>query len=314
MAGRLTALALCLLLPWAARGQDSNRTWRVSYAPDAAYVGEKTTFVLEGAPGEVLMATLNDESLAAASFESGSLELNVSLREGGRLRIGDASGGVEWEVVRPSRRPGLAETQGRLVLNGRPAILLADHRVPPKHDRRWETVSVIRRLLADPRPAVRSGALVGGEFLPEHVRRRLDAFTALRAGFWSVPDAPVTLYELHGLLVSLDRLPSSELLLVALSDRDHQRGLPPLSFAIKLDWYLQAVRKRGIAHAYVVPPPFTARQREQFPYVEPQCRLSALSNLAAFVPFHESELREPLTALGWLRPVMDRLGGSVRCE
>ena len=307
-------LSLCLLLPWAAAGQTTSRVWRVAYAPDAAYVGEKATFVLEGVPGQTVTATLNRVTLAARTFEAPSLELNLSLPEGGRLRIGDGDVSAEWEVLRPSRRPGLAETNGQLVVNGRPAILLADHRAPPKHDRRWETVSVIRRLLADPRPVVKSGLLAGGDFLPVHVRRRLDTFTSVHEGFWTLPETPVALYELHGLLIALDRLASSELLLVALSDRDHERGLPPLSFAIKLDWYLQAVRKRGIAHPYVAPPPFTARQRERFPHVWPQCRLSALSNRAGYVSFHESEVREPFSALAWLRPVMDRLGGSVRCE
>lgn len=306
--------AVLVLCAAAYAGSDAAPQFALSHFPDAAYVDENVTFVFTGKPDLAITATLNGKLIAQERTVSDSLEINLSLTEPGRLRLGSSTRGIEFEVLRPDPRLTLVEKGGILHTEALPAILLADHRFPPKHDRRWETVKVLRSMLGDTRPAIKSSVLLGGSFIPESDCAHLDDLFGIRKGFWSCAELPETMFEIHGMIVSMGELPRGDVLVVALSAQDHEYGIDQLGFAIKLEWYLQAIEQLRYPHVFVVDPPLNAKQAEQFPYVAPQCKLSALGNRAHSIEFHESELTHPLAAGNWMQSLKRHMERTVRCE
>ena len=287
---------------------------RITHLPEAAYRNELATFVAEGQAGSEMEVLFDGKPMTKAAFKGNSLEVNLALRESGFLVFQCGSSSLTFRLVQAGDNVALAEKEGYLYAGATPAILLAEHTIPPKHQRKWETVRLMKRLFGDPRPAVHSGLIAGASFLPASDLASLDKCTGVPAGFWTYAGPGRGLSEINGLIVAARGLTPAEIVLVALSATDQERGIDDVQFRIKLEWYLQALGTLPFRFIFVVPPPLDAAQAERMPDLAREISLIAAGNNAFFADVNRINARGDLTAASWLRPVVRRIQDTVKCE
>lgn len=285
---------------------------QVEYYPKAAYAYEPATFVLRGEPDIPVKVTLDDDPIAE-SATGGAVEFALQLSKGGKLRISQGEETLTLRVLRPEEGVDLRSEGGFLHTADGPAILLADHKAAPKHDRRWESVKVLVDLVADPRPKVQLATMAGADFFPYAEFARIDALSDASPGFWRQVTAGEVPYEIDAFLADLDQQQGTGLVVIAPSPRDLERGIDQLEFMIKLEWYLQALQAME-KPVLVVAPPLTVDDVARHPDFFPRLGVAVRGNLVPYIKanYHRSE--EGLTLQSWLGPVLYRVRKVVKIQ
>jgi hypothetical protein len=269
-------------------------------------------FVVRGKPGTAVTVALDGERIADGRNDKGVVDFNLILRKPGLLRFEQGDASVTFHVVSPESGGELAEKGGYLYTPKGPAVLLARHRFRPKHDRRWETLRVILNLFRDPRPAVDSGILVGAGFIPEEEMTNVDRQSGAREGFWTVSrPGNHSVSEINALITGVGSLKRADIMVLALSDKDLERGINKVQLQIKLEWYLQALRRHAFTHVFVIPPTLTQQQKERFQGVNERLRVPAEGNGAEFVG-KTASTKGPVSLEAWMRTVMPQVKRVVR--
>ena len=233
----------------------AERSLTVTHYPEAVYKGEQAIFVVDGVAQGRVRASLSGKPIAEAGSVSGQANMAFSITMPGPLILVDGSGASRtFLVVSPDGKADLREEDGYLFSGDLPAILLADHDVPSKHDRKWEILKLIKGWFRDSRPTANSGALLATSFLTADVGKSLDSMTATPQGFWLRSPPEPCVYEMHSLVAVAQRLEQRDAALVALSVRDRERGMDDDQFKMKLAWLLQLLEGRGYSEIFILPP------------------------------------------------------------
>ncbi len=310
----LTVLILLLAgSGWLAAAELQMR-FQVTHFPQEAYLNERVTFILSGQPGSSAEVFLNERKLSSGIFQTDRLEFNLSFKASGILRFTQGREAYAFHLVLPETKAKLRQQDGFLYSGKGPVILLTRHLHPPKHDRTWETVKIVRSLVGDTRPAVKSAALVGGAFLPRGDLAALGEFSGVGSKFWRHCPAGPGLFELNSLIAGRDQLQPADALILALSTRDLERGVTSLGYRLRLEWYLQSLRRHKFKHVFVLSLPFDRRSQARFPEITGHLRLAAASNRAVFIEGLFHTMPHPLKLKAWLKPVLRNLRKEVKLE
>ncbi|MBN2301147.1 MAG: hypothetical protein JXN60_01390 [Lentisphaerae bacterium] len=284
---------------------------KILHFPEAAYADERVTFVAEGRCGEKVSAYLDGVELEAGTISTNILEFNFSIPKSGMLTFTHGCDVRKFQVVQPDDIVFLSEKNGYLYVNDVPAILLARHLHIPKHDRRWETATLFSKLITDTRPIVMSGVLVGADFLNKHEPIDLNEIAGNGTNVWQYVKISGT-SELNAIAICIRSVPLADLLVLALSDRDLERGIDDLQFETKLAWCMQVAVRHGFKHFFLVMPPLHDDQRERFPGLALSMEVWAKSHHAVFI---ETGSRTPDRALDgrkWFRRVLKNINKTVK--
>lgn len=286
---------------------------RVEYYPKAAYAHEPATFVLQGEPDVPVRVMLGDEQLAESAATGGSVEFALNLAKGGVLRISQGDETVSLRVVRPEEGVDLRAKGGFLHTKEGPAILLADHKAAPKHDRRWEGLKALVGVVTDSRPQVQLGTMAGADFFPYTEFTDLDALSEASAGFWRHITAGEIPYEIDAFLADLDQQQGTGVIVIAPSTLDLERGIDQLEFMIKLEWYVQALQALE-KPVFVVAPPLSADDVARYPGFFPRLSVAMRGNLVPYVKANYDRREGGLTLADWLGPVLYRVRKVVKIK
>jgi hypothetical protein len=300
------ALALLCSLACPDSSHAAGPPLRVSYYPQAVYVGEHVLFELQSIDGRPVSAEMAGKQLAEVQpAANGTAELSLTLEAPGTLMFRQGDAEMAFEVLFPDSTGTVIEENGFLWCEGKPAILAAHHRHPPKHDRRWEIAHLIKNLFTDTRPKIGSGTIVGASFMSEEMAANLDKLSGTRSGFWTRVAPPDALSEINALILSRARAASNTaMLIVALSSRDLRHGIDRLEYRIKVEWYLQGLQASRQARIFLAAPPLTARESEQFGDMNRELAASAEANAAIFVRTEEADAKTGVDEQAWLKTVL----------
>jgi len=301
--------AMVAILPLAAAPPDGREASavRIHYLPEVAYRGERSTIVLSVPAGRTVTAALGGRGLGGVSG-GGERELNIVLPDGGILRLMCDDWQLEFRVQPPDDRSPLEVRGGCLYdRDGRPVVLLADHRpLPPEVDRRWQTLRAAASLFREDRPAVRGCTVLGGDWLagafPGSALGRA-ALTHVYAG--------QQVSELNAFAAVLPELAPLPAAVVALQGRDLVLGHGELPYRMKVEWILQALEARGAHHLFVISLPLDRYDRECFAWANPALQLAARANRAHFVD-GGFEYAERIKAGAYLRTVLHGVARELR--
>jgi hypothetical protein len=286
---------------------------QVEYYPKAAYAHEPATFVLQTERGVPVRVTLGDEPLAESAPNGSTVEFALKLAKAGILRITQGDATVALRVVRPEEGVDLRCSGGFLHTVDGPAILLADHKAAPKHDRRWESLKLLVSTVKDSRPTVQLGTMAGADFFPYLEFASLDRLSNASTGFWRHVTAGEIPYEIDAFLADLDQQQGTGVVVIAPSPRDLERGIDQLEFMIKLEWYLQALQ--AIAKpVFVVAPPLTADGATRYPDFFPRLSVAVRGNLVPYIKANYDRVDNGMTLENWLAPVMYRVRKVVKIK
>jgi hypothetical protein len=256
---------------------------RLVHYPEAIYSGEPATFVAAGDATNKVRALLDGTEIDAIALNEKRGEFNLKLTQPGLLRFETDGATVSFDVVTPDYKGALREADGYLFTERGPAILLTDHRHPPKHSRRWELLKAIKGLFVDTRPELASARFIGPAFASAGTSNTVRRTTGLAATNCTILSPPGTFYDIHALITDTRTAPASDITVVSLSARDLERGMPFLAYAQKLEWYLQALSTRKATYLHVIAPTFTKHQQNRFGTFLDRLRLSAHGNQARFL-------------------------------
>lgn len=215
-----------------------------SYFPEVVFAGESLTFRLSAPQRNELRVLSETREITRIPLPAGdTVEWSTRLQEGTTLsfytqRAGEAQG-FSVRVLRPAADAGLREVDGFLFQEDTPVILLPDHRLPPRLDRRWETLQHLTRPLHDPRLA--PGPLLWLAPGP-HIDTSLAAMLTtqpVRQIFFD----PEAWFQVHGLIVQ-PSLPRSEFVVLEVDEADLERGMPLGEWRMKWQFALQQLQAR----------------------------------------------------------------------
>ena len=273
----------------------------VTHYPRVVYLDESFTFVIAGSPGETVTASVGDAKLCEKAFRKNVLELSLSMKESGVLRLETGGSSRRFAIVQPHDDVVLSEKDGHLYAGDLPAVLLARHNRPPPPDRRWVPVKYLIGLFSDDRPAVSSGI-----FLRTEVIDGLD-------DMWSTGDAlrkSSSVYEINSLITGARTLGNADILAVCLSAGDHALGIDQLEYRMKLEWYLQAIG--AFKHVFVVSPVFGELDGKRNLGLIRHIKIACKAHGAVLVDM--SALNVPVDTRRWLRKFQKGVRRVVRCE
>jgi hypothetical protein len=305
------AVVYSLILSSAFADQDA---LAVTHYPEAVYMGEKAAFVVEGMPNGIIRATLGGKRIASAPAVGGRVDMDLSISSPGQLVLGSDAGVTRtFLVVAPDEKVELAERDGYLFSGELPVILLAEHKVPAKHNRKWEVLRVIKGWFSDSRPTADSGLLIGASFLTAEELGKLDEITSTPDGFWSYAAPGKFAYEINGLISSAQGLERRGMALVALSLTDQERGIDDCQFRIKLEWFLQALNGRGFTNLFLLPPTQDLSDEERFPDLSEDVKPIARANSAQLVNLRCGERDFSFSGETWLAPALEQIKKRIKC-
>jgi len=265
--------------------EPSAPTFAVAYAPAAVYRDAEAVFTTEGRAGVELDVLWNGEILSRGLTAGPRTPFAFTPRRPGVLTFRDGTERqLSFALISPQTEAALTVRDGFLAADGMPAILLAEHRHPPKMDRRWQTVSALAGLFRDPRPCVESVVWM----------------TTRAAARDDMPDAepgidtnrcrrlvvPVDHSEILALIAQVDRLPTAQAVAVRLSDFDLERGAGWIEYRMKLEWLLQRLRQRGFLWIFLFGPVMEPERAQVFADWRDEVKTAAAGN-EAFVYFPE---------------------------
>ena len=92
-----------------------------------------------------------------------------------------------------------------------------------------------------------------------------------------------TVTGINGLATIVHTLDPTDVAVIALSQKDLERGIDEIQLRIKLEWCLQALRHQSFKHLLVIPPSLVGRNTKQFPNINAAISLSSAGNSAHFV-------------------------------
>lgn len=303
-------LAGCCVLCSNAAGQTG--VFKITQFPEAMYINEQSTFVVKTEEGARVDAFLDDRKVASSSSGNAVCELNLSISESGLLRFVSGSSAISFHVVKPSDGVELREKGGYLHSGTACAILLAEHRHPPKHSRKWEVVKVLLRFVVDTRPRIESGTIVAGD-----VARGIDADAisehgGFSTGFWRHVVLSNTVSRINSLVEKVPVLKKTDAVVFALSSDDLERGITELMLRMKLEWCLQVLEHREFKHVFVVAPTLVKHQVERFPDVNAAVRIAAGGNGASPITIFSTNEKRPLTTKEWVSQVTTEMARTVK--
>ena len=308
----LTIFAGCCILCSSAAGQ--TKDFKVTQFPEATYFNEQNTFVVKAEPGTVVEVYLADKKIASDSSDRPVRELNMSLPDSGMLKFQNGQKSISFHVVKPSDGVRLRERDGYLHSGTSPAILLAEHCHPPKHSRKWEVVTVLLRCVRDMRPKTTSGIMMAADVGAGVDVRAISTQAGFPSTFWRHVDVSNTLSRINGFVERMDGLEQADVVVLALSGVDLERGISELALRIKLEWCLQVLCQRECSHVFVVSPPLARRQDERFPDIRDAVKMAADGNHAHASAVFSTDAKRPISTKDWVAQVTAGLARIVRWE
>lgn len=225
--------------------------------PTEVYASESFGFSLRGQVGLELQVTLDGERIASANFEDAAMQLTLRLEHGGALVFEAGGERCELRVVSADASVDFEERDGFLYSEGHPAILLLDHRHPPKHDRTWEGWKLVSSLFSTP-----DDERIGSQ-------ARLGRL---------LPTPETAFYDLHALILELPEAVTDDLLLLRLSPQDLKHGISDLSFRMRLEWILQRLQPMKRKQLVVMMVYEDRATWTQFKYIDSSLRLACRSH------------------------------------
>lgn len=292
------ALPLLLLCACAAPAQE------VLYFPPVAYAGETATFVVGGASGQTARVRSAASLLAETALTQPRAELFAALPDAGVLAVEIGDHVHTFTLVPPGATVTWTSRDGFLYADDRPAILTPRHRHPPKHDRRWETITFFTDLVGDPRPVVGTPTLLGPAEL-----------LAVAPADWrraDLPATPATDFPLHDLVRAAPTCSNAAAVIVAPSADDLAAAMPPLDFTMTLEWLMQDLAARGARHLLVATPAAPDHRRGALAPMLPRYRLAVRSHAATYLPLHGARLGDPRDPAAWMTALQGAAEQSVR--
>lgn len=303
-------LAGCCILCSNAAGQ--TKDFKVIQFPEAIYINEQSTFVVKAEPGARIEAHLDDKKIAADSSREPVRELNLTVSDSGMLRFQSGSKSISFHLVKPSDKVALREKDGYLHSATGCAILLTEHRHPPKHSRKWEVVKVLVRFVLDTRPKTASGTLLVDDAGGEVDVGAIAAHDGFPSGFWRRAGMSNTVSRINGVVEKVGALAKTDVVLLAVSSDDLERGIGELTLRMKLEWCLQVLEHRKFKHVFVASPTLTRRQLERFPDINEAVKIAAGGNRAHPVTIFSTNEKRPLSANEWISQVTSAMARVVK--
>ncbi len=246
--------------------------------PQAVIQGDVAIFIGRTADDRPVETALNEVPLSTETPVDGKLEFHLKLTHGGVLTFQQGDVRHSFRVTSPEEDLILEQRGGFLFSEETPVILLP--RPIGRYLGRigWEALGVL-------------GNLISWKYQPE------DGVTLLTAhhrqeGFqeeWRRLTPPASLFETKEMIATLTGAPSSEVLVVAPSANDLERGVEGELFQTQLAWLLQWAGAHGYKQRYLVNLPLTAEQFARFPLITREMRLTAASASATFINVTEKE-------------------------
>ena len=300
----------------------ANKTFLLSFFPQEVYLNESATFTLTGKPGEGFSVTLNDKKLGDYTIDSSGIYNckftfgepgNLSFRSKEKYKIQPQKEPVHLEysvrLLAASAKAKIEFIDGYLYADEMPTILLVDHKTPPKHDRKWETVKTIKNVLGTDKKKVSKGSLIGAGFIKEELSSELSS--KLDGLNWQHYHHKTALCEIDQAIVDIESLDHKELVVLALSTKDLDRGMNATRYRLRLEWLLQRIKFKEIAHPYIISFPFNQTTYQKYSAIDKEIRLAVDSNGAEFIkhPFHK--MPQPIQKDEWLNVLSKHLKRKV---
>lgn len=227
----------------------------VLYAPEAVYVGKPMTFRVQPHGQAGSLTTNGVEWVKWNEGDQDVIEASVFPREAMQVQVLKEEK-VVWTfgVIQPGKEGAFTERDGFLEVEERPAILLAEAKLPPKLDRRWETLNLVRKKLFERKPELPQPLWILPEgstlptTLPASLPFSMDSKLEMPSEAW---------FRTHGVLMSIKAEPAA-FVAVELDLHDLKRGVPPQVWIAKWQFILQHLKAQtgytsGILFAPDVP-------------------------------------------------------------
>jgi len=215
----------------------------VLYAPEVVFVGKPLTLRIQSSADKPLAVSTNRVELALPSHVPGeTAELSFYPTGSLELEVGSGTEPVwHFKVVRPSEAGTFTERDGFLEWEGKPAVLLPDHRLPPPQDRRWETLEWVKEALVgrkSPIPSIHWYTSADSRDLRE-------VGTRLTAGRQTVtlPDSGAW-FNVHGFLLAQTEANASFVAL-EIDFHDLERGMSYPVWLAKWQFLLQRIQAQN---------------------------------------------------------------------
>jgi hypothetical protein len=242
--------------------------------PSVVVQHESATFTLESPDPAPIVVALNQVQLAKVEPENGTaIHLPLAIDHGGLLTFSQNETTISLAIVEPEAEGSLHQRDGHLFVDETPALLLS--RQQPRYIGRagWEALGFVGQLFAW------TGGPESGTTLlsPQSIASKL-------SGDWRLITPEKGLYEIKGAIAALSKEEASDRLILALSTKDLDRGMPGGTLQKLISWLLQAAHAKGYKQRTLLGLPFTKNNLERFPAVTPELRRAALSTGSLFLP------------------------------
>ncbi|MCK5849507.1 MAG: hypothetical protein KAH23_01235 [Kiritimatiellae bacterium] len=280
--------------------------FEVTQYPEAAYINEQNLFVVKTQPETKVEIYLDDKKLHEHVSSENTLEINLILTDSGLLRFQQGDLSISFHLVQPSDDPELNENKGYLYSKKGPAILLMEHLHPPKHSRKWETVKIFLDFFKDTRPEVTSGTLIKDKPKGDIAHQKTAMTQSFPERFWQHIEVTNTVTWINGLAAIVPTLDPADVAVVAMAQKDLERGIDEIQLRLKLEWCLQALRHRSFKYLLVIPPHLSGENAERFPNINASISLSAAGNGAHFISI-PPESEAPSSKQEWLHIIAENM-------
>jgi len=273
----------------------------VLYSPEAVYTGKPMTFRVQphGHAGSIRTNGVEWIQWAAASEKI--MESSLYPEEAMVVEVlKEEEPAWTFSVVRPGVKGVLTERDGFLELDGQPVILMPDAKLPPKLDRRWETLNLLRQKLFEKKPVLPEPLWVipPDSSLPDTLPESL-AVTKAR----QVNPEQESWFRVNGFLRAFPRK-SSPFVVVELDLYDLRRGMPPHVWIMKWQFALQHLQRlTGYEDGLLVAPDVPA-DSEWHDLLEEELESLARANGLRFIDRSREEV--------WKERLLDGLSKTYR--
>ncbi len=289
---------LCLTaLAW---GEESPE---VLYAPEAVYTGKPMTFRIQphGHAGSV--HTNGVEWIRWSSGTEKIMESSLYPTESMVVEVlKDVDPVWTFSVIRPGSEGELTERDGFLERANTPVILLPDPKLPPKLDRRWETLNVLREKLFASKPHLPDPLWLAAN--DSSLQESIPAPITIQKSRQVLPDKEGW-FRVNGFLMSLERQPAS-FVAVELDLHDLKRGMPLHVWMLKWQFVLQHLQQlTGYEDGLLFAPDVPA-DSEWHDLLEEELESLARANNLRFVDRSRTEV--------WKERLLDGLSQTYRIE
>ncbi|MCJ8331559.1 MAG: hypothetical protein HRT89_12975 [Lentisphaeria bacterium] len=285
-----------------------NQALEISYFPPAVYKNELCTFVLLGEPGSQVVVERGKNS-QTHNFVKNRLEIKIKVSTDKSICFVQGLKTICLKFVEAADADSLSYQNPHLFKGKYPAILLLEHKHPPKKDRTWEIPKLLKNKVRSSLPTAKLPAFAGAEYIPKLNTEKLAAAFDSSSGKWTHLPMADKLDEINYLISQIKQLKTHDVLIIALSMGQLEQGTSSLEFRMRLEWLLGALND-GKRLVFLISIPFEAANFSFYESYQTNMILAANSHGAKMIRLY-SEKNTRFNTQEYLKKLVSKIQQHV---